>query len=157
MTSLAVRCLTRLTRLPLRRTSPCATPSKFSQLLFPITATPSSAPPARPSASHAPSLPVMAQPEWRAPPALSESTQQQLPKLSIYNSLTRNKTPFVPLDPAGKRVGWYACGPTVYDDAVCVPTPSRTRRLEPAIGSLGRPTNVAFGGYSQGGMEDTVA
>ncbi|KAI7657975.1 hypothetical protein KC318_g11502, partial [Hortaea werneckii] len=59
----------------------------------------------------------MAQPEWRAPPALSESTQQQLPKLSIYNSLTRSKTPFVPLDPAGKKVGWYACGPTVYDDA----------------------------------------
>ncbi|KAI7162638.1 hypothetical protein KC349_g1927 [Hortaea werneckii] len=59
----------------------------------------------------------MAQPEWRAPPAPSESTQQQLPKLSIYNSLTRNKTPFVPLDPAGKKVGWYACGPTVYDDA----------------------------------------
>lgn len=23
----------------------------------------------------------------------------------------------MPLDPLGKRVSWYACGPTVYDDA----------------------------------------
>lgn len=25
--------------------------------------------------------------------------------------------PFVPSDPEGKKVTWYACGPTVYDDA----------------------------------------
>jgi cysteinyl-tRNA synthetase len=24
----------------------------------------------------------------------------------------------VPLDREGKKIGWYACGPTVYDDAV---------------------------------------
>ncbi|KAK4501951.1 hypothetical protein PRZ48_007761 [Zasmidium cellare] len=53
----------------------------------------------------------MAQPEWRAP----TSTQTGLPKLSIYNSLTRSKTPFVPRE--GKKVSWYACGPTVYDDS----------------------------------------
>ena len=39
------------------------------------------------------------------------------PNLRIYNSLTRSKVPFVPLDVEGKRVTWYACGPTVYDDA----------------------------------------
>src|SRR2546425_960909 len=35
--------------------------------------------------------------------------------LVLYNSLTRRKEPFVPLDPA--RVGIYVCGPTVYDEA----------------------------------------
>lgn len=54
----------------------------------------------------------MAQPEWRAPAA---SPQAGLPQLSIYNSLTRSKTPFVPRE--GKKVSWYACGPTVYDDS----------------------------------------
>jgi len=34
-------------------------------------------------------------------------------KLTIYNTLTRQKTAFTPLDP--NRVGMYACGPTVYD------------------------------------------
>ncbi|KAK4622451.1 Cysteine--tRNA ligase [Fulvia fulva] len=58
-----------------------------------------------------------AQPEWRAPPEPSESVRARLPRLSVYNSLTRSKTPFVPIDPEGKKVGWYACGPTVYDDA----------------------------------------
>ncbi|WPH03873.1 Hypothetical protein R9X50_00675600 [Acrodontium crateriforme] len=53
------------------------------------------------------------QPEWHSPPATSE----KLPKLSIYNSLTRTKTPFHPRDPSGEKVSWYACGPTVYDDA----------------------------------------
>jgi cysteinyl-tRNA synthetase len=33
--------------------------------------------------------------------------------LEIYNSLTRAKTPFTPLDPG--RVGMYVCGMTVYD------------------------------------------
>lgn len=58
-------------------------------------------------------------PEWTPPPAPTEQVKAALPKLSVYNSLTRTKTPFVPLDPEGKQVTWYACGPTVYDDAVC--------------------------------------
>jgi cysteinyl-tRNA synthetase len=35
--------------------------------------------------------------------------------LSLYNTLTRRKEPFEPIDP--KRVGLYVCGPTVYDRA----------------------------------------
>ena len=31
------------------------------------------------------------------------------------NTFTRTKVPFVPLE--GNRVGWYICGPTVYDSA----------------------------------------
>jgi hypothetical protein len=58
------------------------------------------------------------QAEWRAPAPHSEAVQQALPKLSMYNSLTRSKNEFVPLDREGKKIGWYACGPTVYDDAV---------------------------------------
>ncbi|MEO8376378.1 MAG: cysteine--tRNA ligase [Candidatus Sumerlaeota bacterium] len=34
--------------------------------------------------------------------------------IQIFNSLTRQKELFTPLDPAGKRVLFYACGPTVY-------------------------------------------
>ncbi len=37
--------------------------------------------------------------------------------LKIYNTLSRTKEEFVPLDSAGKKVGLYACGPTVYDFA----------------------------------------
>ncbi|KAJ5573858.1 uncharacterized protein N7459_008285 [Penicillium hispanicum] len=54
------------------------------------------------------------QPPWREPPSHPGA---QLPPLKVWNSLTKSKTPFVPLDPAGKKVTWYACGPTVYDDA----------------------------------------
>ena len=32
--------------------------------------------------------------------------------LTLYNSLTRQLEPFVPIDPANVRV--YSCGPTVY-------------------------------------------
>ncbi|KAJ6002178.1 hypothetical protein N7499_001957 [Penicillium canescens] len=53
------------------------------------------------------------QPPWRQP----SSPDAQLPALKVWNSLTKSKTPFVPIDPAGKKVTWYACGPTVYDDA----------------------------------------
>ncbi|KAL4922577.1 tRNA synthetases class I (C) catalytic domain-containing protein [Aspergillus aurantiobrunneus] len=53
-------------------------------------------------------------PAWEQPPAHSSS---RLPSLVVWNSLTRSKTPFIPVDPAGRRVTWYACGPTVYDDA----------------------------------------
>lgn len=56
------------------------------------------------------------QPPWQRPSAPPETTSQ-LPSLKIWNSLTRSKVPFVPIDPAGKQVTWYACGPTVYDDA----------------------------------------
>ena len=37
--------------------------------------------------------------------------------LRLFNTLTRSTETFVPLDPAGKRVGMYCCGPTVYDFA----------------------------------------
>lgn len=47
------------------------------------------------------------QPEW-LPPATTDR-----PKLRLYNSLTRQKEEFIPLD--GNNVTWYSCGPTVYD------------------------------------------
>ncbi|MBG89252.1 MAG: cysteine--tRNA ligase [Verrucomicrobiales bacterium] len=37
--------------------------------------------------------------------------------LKIFNTLEREVVEFVPLDPAGKKVGMYCCGPTVYDFA----------------------------------------
>ena len=37
--------------------------------------------------------------------------------LQFFNTLTRSKEDFVPLDPAGKKVGLYTCGPTVYNYA----------------------------------------
>jgi cysteinyl-tRNA synthetase len=37
--------------------------------------------------------------------------------LRFFNTLTRRKEDFVPLDPEGKRVGLYTCGPTVYNYA----------------------------------------
>src|SRR5882762_8251217 len=36
-------------------------------------------------------------------------------QLRLYNTLTRRKEPFAPLDPANVRM--YVCGPTVYDFA----------------------------------------
>ncbi|KAF1984284.1 hypothetical protein K402DRAFT_381521 [Aulographum hederae CBS 113979] len=51
------------------------------------------------------------QPHWEQPRAV-----EGLPKLSIYNSLTRSKVPFFPKDPK-EGVKWYACGPTVYADS----------------------------------------
>lgn len=50
------------------------------------------------------------QPPWQPPQA-----RPDLPPLHVYNSLTRSKVPFVPIE--DKKVTWYACGPTVYDDA----------------------------------------
>jgi cysteinyl-tRNA synthetase len=37
--------------------------------------------------------------------------------LKIFNTLSRSVQDFVPLDPAGRSVGMYCCGPTVYDFA----------------------------------------
>jgi cysteinyl-tRNA synthetase len=37
--------------------------------------------------------------------------------LKLFNTLSRSIQEFAPLDPAGKRVGMYCCGPTVYDFA----------------------------------------
>ena len=37
--------------------------------------------------------------------------------LKLFNTLTRSVQDFTPLDPAGKQVGLYCCGPTVYDFA----------------------------------------
>ncbi len=37
--------------------------------------------------------------------------------ISYFNSLTRTVEPFVPLDPAGRVVSIYTCGPTVYNYA----------------------------------------
>ncbi|KAI0427207.1 cysteinyl-tRNA synthetase [Xylaria sp. FL1042] len=54
------------------------------------------------------------QPPWISPQVRPDA---QVPRLRIYNSLTRGKDGFVPADPTGKAVTWYACGPTVYEDA----------------------------------------
>ncbi len=37
--------------------------------------------------------------------------------LRLFNTLSRSVQEFVPLDPAGRKVGMYCCGPTVYDFA----------------------------------------
>ncbi|HJN82719.1 MAG: cysteine--tRNA ligase [Verrucomicrobiota bacterium] len=37
--------------------------------------------------------------------------------LRVFNTLSRLVEPFEPLDPAGKKVGLYCCGPTVHDFA----------------------------------------
>jgi cysteinyl-tRNA synthetase len=37
--------------------------------------------------------------------------------LKLFNTLSRSVQEFVPLNPAGKKVGMYCCGPTVYDFA----------------------------------------
>src|SRR5438445_4686743 len=37
--------------------------------------------------------------------------------LKPFNTLTRSLSAFAPLDPAGKKVGVYCCGPTVHDSA----------------------------------------
>jgi len=37
--------------------------------------------------------------------------------LKVFNTLSRSVEEFVPLDPAGRKVGMYCCGPTVHDYA----------------------------------------
>ncbi len=53
--------------------------------------------------------------KWRAPGDDRPAFQQGV--LRLYNSLTKQKEVFMTVDPAGKRVTWYTCGPTVYDAA----------------------------------------
>lgn len=55
------------------------------------------------------------QPAWQAPQW--PDRKPPLPPIKIWNSLTRCKDLFVPIDWEASRVSWYACGPTVYDDA----------------------------------------
>lgn len=42
---------------------------------------------------------------------------EQANGLRLFNTLQGQVEPFAPLDPDGKRVNMYVCGPTVYDDA----------------------------------------
>jgi len=60
------------------------------------------------------SMAAVQQPPWSPP---SDSLEPRTASIRVYNSLTRTKTPFYPIK--DKRISWYACGPTVYDDAVC--------------------------------------
>jgi cysteinyl-tRNA synthetase len=53
----------------------------------------------------------------RTQPVWKEPKSEHAAKLKVWNSLTRSKNEFVPIDPEGKVVKWYSCGPTVYDDA----------------------------------------
>jgi cysteinyl-tRNA synthetase len=41
----------------------------------------------------------------------------QIMALRLFNTLSRSVQEFAPLDPAGRNVGMYCCGPTVYDYA----------------------------------------
>ena len=59
---------------------------------------------------------TITQPSWHQP-FLSATSKSHIPALKLWNSLTRTKTPFIPLDPEGRKITWYACGPTVYDDS----------------------------------------
>lgn len=54
------------------------------------------------------------QPPWQPPP--QAPADSGLPPLKIWNSLTKEKDPFVPLDWRNKKVSLYACGVTPYSD-----------------------------------------
>jgi len=49
-------------------------------------------------------------PTWYAPPGYNAAPSSGL---RMNNSLTDDSEPFIPKN--GRRVGWYVCGPTVYD------------------------------------------
>lgn len=49
----------------------------------------------------------------RVQPTWHPETDKAQPRLKLFNSLTRQKEVFVPID--GNNVSWYSCGPTVYD------------------------------------------
>lgn len=55
------------------------------------------------------------QPPWQPP--LEPPADSKIPPIRIYNSLTRRFDAFVPIKSKDRTVTWYACGPTVYDDA----------------------------------------
>lgn len=59
--------------------------------------------------------PTVKQPTWYPPAPMNSLTEywEKYYPLRLYNSMTRSKTAFVPMQ--GKRVLWYMCGPTVYD------------------------------------------
>lgn len=61
------------------------------------------------SAAAAPSANTK-QPPWHAP---VPRPGEEEPAFKMYNSLTRSKVDFVPMD--SRHVTWYSCGPTVYD------------------------------------------
>ncbi|VUC33807.1 unnamed protein product [Clonostachys rosea] len=48
---------------------------------------------------------------------MGQSSESSQPVLRILNSLGGQKTVFTPIDPEKKRITWYTCGPTCYDDA----------------------------------------
>ena len=54
-------------------------------------------------------------PPWQPPPG-PPLDMDKVP-LKLYNSLTRSKNDFIPIDAEKRKVSWYACGPTVYDSA----------------------------------------
>jgi hypothetical protein len=61
-----------------------------------------------PSAMSSPAASAKAtHPEWHGPHGVSD--------IHVRNSLTSTLVPFIPAH--GKYVGWYTCGPTVYDSA----------------------------------------
>ncbi|KAI8818285.1 tRNA synthetases class I (C) catalytic domain-containing protein [Fimicolochytrium jonesii] len=47
------------------------------------------------------------QPQWHKPQG------SETPRLRVNNSMTKSKEDFIPIN--GNKVGWYCCGPTVYD------------------------------------------
>jgi hypothetical protein len=50
--------------------------------------------------------------------SLTSSATALTKQLHLYDSLTRTKTPFVPIDNSNNnKVSMYTCGPTVYDSA----------------------------------------
>lgn len=53
--------------------------------------------------------------QWRGPGDGRPDLEPQV--LRLYNTLTKRKDVFVPMDPIGKHITWYTCGPTVYDAA----------------------------------------
>ncbi|KAG1736026.1 tRNA synthetases class I (C) catalytic domain-containing protein [Suillus lakei] len=67
-----------------------------------------SAPHSRSASTLTNAVMALQQPAWHLPPR-----QLNQPVLKIFNSLTKTKTEFIPID--GSHVKWYNCGPTVYD------------------------------------------
>jgi len=73
-----------------------------------------------------------------------DGTEPGAMELKLYDTLTREKRPFRPLDPA--RVRMYVCGPTVYDFAhIGNARPGhRLRRLVPPVAPLYGADHVTY-------------